>query len=194
MIAAVILAAGESRRMAIPKLLLPFREKTIIETVISNVIQSKAEEILVILGAESKKIEEKIKNFPVKITKNPHYRRGMLSSVQWGYRNLAENIEAVLICLGDQPSISVTTIDKVIKSYKKTKKGIVIPVYKNERGHPVLIDIKYRSEVENLNPNIGLRQLIYNHPQDTLEVKVKSPSILRDIDDVDDYERELKNS
>lgn len=193
MIAAIILAAGESKRMGKPKLLLPFGEKTIVETAISHVRQSKVKEILVVLGSDSEKIEEKIKGFPLKITVNPEYRKGMLSSVQWGFNKLSKDIQAVLIVLGDQPDISAVVIDEVIDAYKRTNKGIVIPVYKKERGHPVLLDIKYRSEVENLDPNIGLRELVYNHPQDTLEVVTGSPSILQDIDNPNDYRKELKN-
>ena len=193
MIAAIILAAGESKRMGKPKLILPFGEKTIVETAISHVRQSKVKEILVVLGSDSEKIEEKIKDLPLKITVNPEYRKGMLSSVHWGFNKLSKDIQAVLIVLGDQPGISAVVIDEVNDAYKRTNKGIVIPVYKKERGHPVLLDIKYRSEVENLDPNIGLRQLVYNHPQDTLEVEVENPSILQDIDNPNDYQKELKN-
>jgi len=194
MVVALILAAGESRRMGRPKLLLPFGKQTMIETVISHVRQSQVDHILVVLGADSAKIKNKIKNLPVTVISNPDYKQGMLSSIKCGFWNLPEKTEAVLVWLGDQPSIPSSVADQVIETYRRTKKGIVVPVYNNERGHPVLIDIKYKKEIETLNPAIGLRQLVYNHPQDTVEVKVDTASILRDIDSVDDYEQELKNS
>ena len=193
MIWAMILAAGESRRMGRPKLLLPFGEKTIIETVIESVIQSKTEKVLVVLGSGIEKIKEKIKNFPLKIVVNPDFRKGMLSSVQRGFQVMPENTKAALLILGDQPSISTDIINKIIDAYKRTGKGIVLPVYKNERGHPVLIDMMYRGEVENLSPDIGLRGTVYNHPEDILEVEVETPGILKDIDNMGDYEKELKN-
>lgn len=193
MIWALILAAGESKRMGKPKLLLPFGEKTIIEAVIEGVIGSRVEKILVVLGANREEIEKKIQNFPLKIAVNPNFGRGMLSSVQLGFQTLPENAKAVLVFLGDQPSISSNVINKIIDAYKETEKGIVLPVYKSERGHPVLIDMKYRDEVENLKPNLGLRALVYNHPEDIHEVKVETPSILRDIDDMEDYKRGLKD-
>jgi molybdenum cofactor cytidylyltransferase len=99
----------------------------------------------------------------------------------------------MVIVLGDQPSVSKQTIDRVVDEYQKTKKGIVLPVYKKERGHPVLIDMKYREEVEALSPDIGLRGTVYSHPEDILEVEVDIPSILQDIDDEADYKRELDN-
>lgn len=193
MIWAMVLAAGESKRMGKPKLLLPFGEKTIIETVIDNLIQSKVEKIIVVLGSDWDKIKEKIKSLPLQIIVNPHFTRGMLSSVQLGFRTLPQNTQAVLVVLGDQPAISSAIINEIIDAFKRTRKGIVLPVYKNNRGHPVLIDMKYRNEVENLSPDIDLRGLVYNHPEDILEVEVGTPSVLRDIDDIEDYRRGLKN-
>jgi molybdenum cofactor cytidylyltransferase len=191
MIWAMILAAGESTRMGKPKLLLPFGNKTIIETIIDKVIPSKVDKILIVLGSDWEKVEEKIKKFSVKTTVNPNFKKGMLSSVQWGFKALPENTRAVLVLLGDQPAISTAILDKIIDAYQTTKKGIVLPVYKKERGHPVLIDLKYKGEVESLSHKIGLRGLVYSHPEDIMEVKVKTASVLRDIDYPEDYQEEL---
>lgn len=193
MIWAMILAAGESKRMGKPKLLLPYGEKTIIETIVKTVVSSNVENTLIILGSDREKIEEKIKNSPVKIVYNRDFRSGMLSSVQCGFKAVPEETRAVLVVLGDQPKISADVINKLIDAYKSTGKGIVLPVYKKERGHPVLIDMKYRSEVENLSPEVGLRGTVYNHPEDILEVDVETSSIFQDIDYEADYKRELEN-
>ena len=192
MVWAVILAAGESKRMGEAKLLLPFGEKTIIEAVIDNVIQSKVEKILVVVGSKREEIEQRIKNYSLKVTFNPDFRSGMLSSVHAGFKSLPEYAQAALVVLGDQPFISTSVINKLVDAYGRTGKGIVLPVYKGERGHPVLIDMKYRSEVENLSPDIGLRGSVYNHPEDILEVEVKSQNVLMDIDYIEDYKKELK--
>jgi len=192
MIWAMILAAGESKRMGKPKLLLPFGEKTIIEIIVATVVSSKVEQTLVILGSGREKIEEKIKNYPVKIVYNRDFRGGMLSSVQCGFKSLPEETRAVLVVLGDQPKISTTVINKLIDAYKSSGKGIVLPVYKKERGHPVLIDVKYGEEVENLSPEVGLRGTVYNHPEDILEVDVETSCIFQDIDYESDYKRELE--
>lgn len=193
MIWAVILAAGESKRMGKPKLLLPFGEKSIIESIIESVLESRVKNVIVILGSERKRIEDKIKGFSVKITYNPDFRKGMLSSVQCGFRTVPEDGQAVLIVLSDQPGIKSEVIDNLVDAYFESSKGIVLPVYQGERGHPVLIDMKYRQEVENLSPDIGLRGIVYSHPEDVIEVKVDTPSILMDIDDEADYSRELKS-
>ncbi len=194
MIYAIILAAGESKRMGKPKLLLPFGEKTIIETVLNNAIQSETDGVLVVLGSNSEKIAEKIKNFSVKISVNPNFREGMLSSIQWGFETLPKDTRAALIMLGDQPLIPSSVINKIIHAYKETKKGIILPVYEKRRGHPILIDMKYRDEVKRLNPDTGLRALVHNHTEDILEIDVDAPGILKDIDTVEDYKEINKNS
>lgn len=193
MIWGMILAAGESKRMGKPKLLLPFGEKTIIETVIDSVIQSKLDDALVVLGAHREKIEKKIKDFSIKIVINPNFKNDMLSSVQCGFRALPDDVEASLVILGDQPEISSALINKIVEAYKRSKKGIVLPVYRKNRGHPVLIDMKYQGEIEDLNPDLGLRNLVYKHAEDILEVEMITPSILQDIDTIEDYNRALKS-
>jgi molybdenum cofactor cytidylyltransferase len=191
MINAIILAAGESKRMGLPKMLLPFGEKTMIEAVISHAVSSKISRIHVITGANREKIEEVIKKYPVKIVYNARYTSGMLSSVQSGFRSLPEDTDGVLILLGDQPSVSNVIIDEVIESSKKTKKGIVLPVYRGHRGHPVLIDAKYTKEVKRLDPDIGLRSLLHAHPEDVYELPLNSRAILQDIDNPEDYKKEI---
>ncbi len=191
MIWAIILAAGESKRMGRPKLLLPFGERTIIETVVNNAVQSEADGVLVVLGSNAEKMAEQIKDFPAKTSVNPDFRQGMLSSIQWGLGSLPEDTSAVLVMLGDQPLIPGSVTNKVIDAYKKTGKGIILPVYNNRRGHPILIDMKYRDEVKQISPDTGLRALVHNHAEDILEVEVDAPGVLRDIDTVEDYNQIL---
>ena len=192
MIWAVVLAAGESRRMGQTKLLLPINGKSIIESVLDTVVRSKTDRILVVLGADSQRISKKIEGYDIHSTVNPHFREGMLSSIQWGLKALRGEVSAVLVVLGDQPSISSDVIDALIAAYGKVKKGIVVPAYKGKRGHPVLIDEKYFEEIAKLNPEIGLRELLHRHPEDVLEVEAKTASILGDVDTIKDYWRELK--
>ena len=192
MICAVILAAGESKRMGEAKLLLPFGRTTIIETIVNNTVKSKVDRTLVILGKYAEEIENKIKEYPVKISMNPNFADGMLSSVQYGLDGLPEDAIAVLVILGDQPLIQSSVINRIIHKYGRTKKGIILPIYDKMRGHPVLIDIKYRDEIRQLNPHIGLRGLMYNNSKDILEVNMDTPDILKDIDTAEDYSKQIK--
>lgn len=192
MIAAVILAAGESQRMGKPKMLLPFRKSTILENVIAAAVQSNADRVLVVLGSHRQMIESKIKNFPVELTYNRQYKKGMLSSIQQGFRSLPPDTRAALILLGDQPSVSATLMNDLIALYSNSGFGIILPVQGGRRGHPILVDMKYCDEVYRLDPEIGLRELIHRHPEDIMEMKTSNPDIFQDIDDPQDYRRELK--
>ena len=177
--------------MARSKLLLPFGEKTIIETVLNNAVSSKANYTLLVLGCFREKIKQKIMGFPTITVFNPNYKQGMLSSVQIGFLSLPEGAQAAVVLLGDQPSISHRVIDQVIGGYSQTTKGIILPIYKKKRGHPVLFDMKYKNEIAALSPEVGLRGIVYNHPGDVHEVPVTASGILRDIDNMEDYKKEV---
>jgi molybdenum cofactor cytidylyltransferase len=188
----IILAAGESKRMGSPKMLLPFNGSTILENVIHNVAGSAADGILVVLGANAEKICELVSIYGVLQCKNENFREGMLSSVKCGFRNLPGDMEAVLVFQGDQPCISAGTINSLIDAFHQSDKGIVLPVYKGKRGHPLLLDIKYSEEVERLDPDEGLRGVIRLHADDIQEVDTMESGILRDIDTLEDYILETK--
>jgi molybdenum cofactor cytidylyltransferase len=192
MIWAVVLAAGRSERMGSAKLLLPMGRSTLIETVIGGVLRSRPDGVLVVLGADREKIEPVIGRYPVRTVFNPDFGRGMLSSVKRGFEAVPPDARAVLVFLGDQPAPPASVTCRIIDAYRKTGKGIVLPAYRGRRGHPVLVDLKYRDEVGALDPRIGLRQLSRAHPDDVFEVKVRTPAVLRDIDTQEDYRALLK--
>jgi len=187
----MILAAGESRRMKQQKLLMDYHGKSFIKTIVNKVKSSEADQTLVILGSDSEKIADQIKPYHVDTVFNPHYKEGMLSSIQCGLNSLSKSIDAVLVVLGDQPMIEVDVINELINKYRKTRAKIIIPVYQGKRGHPVLIETMYRDEVFTLNPDKGLRELIYSHHEDIYELEVNTPSILKDIDTIEDYKNEI---
>ncbi len=189
---AVILAAGSSRRMGSQKLLLPFGKSTIIETVIDNVLSSSIDHVMVVLGANQEKIQDTIRNLPVQFCHNKEHDSGMLSSVICGIRSLPADAVSALIYLGDQPDIPPAVTNSVIDAYKEELVGIVIPVHANRRGHPLLVDMKYRKEIESLNLEEGLRSLRHHFPDDVMEVEVDEPGILVDIDTREDYKKATK--
>jgi molybdenum cofactor cytidylyltransferase len=193
MIWAVVLAAGRSERMGSAKLLLPVGRSTLIETVISGVLRSRPDGIIIVLGADRKKLEPVVGKYPVRTVFNPDFEQGMLSSVKRGFKALPPEARAVLVFLGDQPASPASVACRIIDAYRKTGKGIVLPAYRGRRGHPVLIDLKYRDEVGALDPRIGLRQLPRAHPDDVFEVRVRTAAVLRDIDTPEDYRALLKS-
>ena len=188
---AIILAAGESKRMKVPKMLLPFHGKTMIEKVVENVAGSEVFRTLVVVGAFRDEVLGAISHTGVSSCYNENYRNGMLSSVKCGFKNLPALYDAVLVFPGDQPFIVPDVINSLIKAYRETGKGIIIPVYREKRGHPILISSKYRDAVGSLDENEGLRLLSEMFKEDVSEVKTSSPGILKDFDTREDYLNEL---
>jgi molybdenum cofactor cytidylyltransferase len=191
---AIILAAGESRRMNSPKLLLPYNGQTIIETVIENVGNSDIENIMVVLGSSGDEILNVIKHMNLKHCYNADYKDGMLSSVKCGIRSIPDSYTAVVVFQGDQPMISSDVINEVLSAWKRSGKGIVIPAFENKSGHPILIHRKYKDEIENLDNQVGLHALPGNHNSDVFEIEVNTPAILRDIDTKEDYLKEINQT
>jgi molybdenum cofactor cytidylyltransferase len=118
----------------------------------------------------------------------------MLSSVICGFRTLPEEAKAALIFLADQPQIPSPVTDLVIETWQKSGKGIVIPTFNGRRGHPVLIETRYKTEIEKLDPEKGLRVLAEKFKNDVYEVECSIPEILRDIDTPEDYENEINKN
>jgi molybdenum cofactor cytidylyltransferase len=191
MICAVVLAAGLSRRMGVQKLLLPFGGKTVISHIIDQLLASTVDEVHVVVGHQAERISAELSGLAITIVKNPNYKSGMLSSVRRGLRNLPENCRAVMVVLGDQPSITTGLIDKMLQSFATTEKSILVPLHKGKRGHPILFSSHYRDEIMTQYSDVGLRGLLHSHPDDVFEFDVSTASVLFDMDYPEDYQREL---
>jgi molybdenum cofactor cytidylyltransferase len=165
-----------------------------IETVIENALHSKLSGIMVVTGSDRDPLLRVIGKLPVRNCHNMNFIQGMLSSVKCGFRSLPSSCSAAMVFLGDQPMISFKTTDRVIEGYISSGKGIVVPVFEGKRGHPLLIDMKYRKEIELLDDGAGLRSLLTRFKEDILEIPVDDPGILRDIDTKDEYQNEINKT
>jgi molybdenum cofactor cytidylyltransferase len=191
MICAIVLAAGESRRMGTQKLLLPFGKTTVIGHVGDELLRSNLDGVYVVVGHEGNRVSEELSARAVTIVTNPNYKLGMLSSVRCALQALPQECEKVLVALGDQPAITSELVNRMVQSAITTDKGILVPVYRGKRGHPILFSIRYRDEIMTSFDNAGLRGLLQAHPDDLFEHRVSSPTVLSDIDCPEDYRREL---
>ena len=190
MIWAIILAAGESKRMGRPKMLLPLGGKTIVETVVGTALGSSVDKVLVVLGAKRNRIDRLLKPFPVETVYNPDFHTGMLSSVQAGFAALPDGVEAAVVLLGDQPFVSAGVIDRLCAA-QAVSPGC-IPVCGDRRGHPVLIPAAFRNEIPLLSDAVGLRELIHRHEDKIVEIEVEEDAVLMDIDDPEAYRAAVK--
>ena len=188
MISAILLAAGESKRMGRPKLLLKWGSYTIIEKSVDTLLTSKIDELIVVLGYQARTILKKLGARKLKTVINPHYRMGMSTSIRRGLAEVSPKCEAILIALADQPSIERNLIDHLIDAYRKNPQGIVLPSYKGERGHPVILNrLRYQGEMESLTGDVGCKPILDLHPEDILEVEGESEAAVTDIDSWEEY-------
>ncbi|MFC1782465.1 NTP transferase domain-containing protein [Planctomycetota bacterium] len=192
MICAVILAAGESRRMGAQKLLLPFGGVTVIEHIVDQLLNSAVNKVIVVTGYEGDRIADQISKQAVSVVLNPDYQKGMLSSVRCGLGALPAECEKVLVALGDQPALTTKLVNEMISSLVATDKGIIVPVYNGKRGHPILFSVRYCQEIMTHYDEVGLRGLMQAHPEDVFELEVSTSTVLLDMDCPDDYRRELE--
>ena len=190
MIGAIVLAAGRSSRMGAPKVFLPFGGKSVIAHIVDVLLAAPLDRVYVVTGHHGARIAEHLSARPVTIVPNPHYDLGMLSSVRCGLQALPRECEAVLVALGDQPNITAQLIDDMLRAYRATDRGIVVPVHGARRGHPLLFAAPYRTEILNRYDDVGLRGLLRAHSDDVFELHVASASVLADMDLPEDYRRE----
>ncbi|MAT99674.1 MAG: putative selenium-dependent hydroxylase accessory protein YqeC [Anaerolineaceae bacterium] len=194
-ITAVILAAGEGKRMGETKQLLPWGNTTVLGQTIRNLQQTAVHNLLVITGHEAESVNRIAQEADVKTLHNPDYAAGeMLSSLQTAVRQLPENITAVLVMLADQPMVKPETIDLLLAAYWQGHSDLIAPMFAGRRGNPVLIGRSYFAELLALPPGDAPRTLLRRHADKLHLVKVPTDSILRDLDKPAQYERERPSS
>ena len=188
---AIVLAAGEARRMQAPKMVLPFGELTIIETVIRSASVPGIDGIVVVTGGWEKEVVDVIGKEDLLLCTNKNYRAGMFSSVQAGVAVLPGHATAFMILHGDMPMVGRGIVNKLTDAFLLSGKGIALPVNNGKRGHPVIIGAHYKNEILGMDISDSLRTFMENHSAEILEVEC-DPEILRDIDTREDYIEELK--
>jgi molybdenum cofactor cytidylyltransferase len=188
MISAILLAAGQSKRMGELKQLMPFGQSTIVEQAVDNLLSSAVDEVIVVVGYKARDVTRAIAAKPIKLVINPDYEQGMSTSIIAGLKSVHSRTQGVMLALGDQPLVNSQIINRLIEEFYNHDKGIVVPTYQGRRGHPIIFAIKYKEQLLELSGDMGGRQIIENHPDDVLEVAVDSESIVADFDTTDDYQ------
>ncbi|MGO9110877.1 MAG: NTP transferase domain-containing protein [Thermoguttaceae bacterium] len=192
MIIAVVPAAGQSRRMGVQKQLLPFAGTTVIGHIVDELRRSHIDEVCVVAGHKPDLLRQALEARSVRIVVNPDYERtDMLASIRCGLAAMSAACRAVLVALGDQPAITAELIDAMIDCFSSGGRGIIVPVHAGRRGHPLLLDGRYCSEIMTGYDHLGLRGLLAAHADDVFELAVSDFAVLCDMDYPADYQREL---
>ena len=194
MIIGVVLSAGESSRMGRPKALLPIEGQRFIERIIRVLGLSRVGRTIVVLGHHAEQLRGQIEHLPVEIVINPDYQSGQLSSLQAAIRHIErdDRCAGMLVHLVDHPFIDVALVDKLIAGFFETKKLIVVPLYKEKRGHPVIFSRELFGELLNAPVDQGAKAVVNAHRQDTLEIDWQDEGITLDIDTPELYRQHVR--
>ncbi|HJR09178.1 MAG TPA: nucleotidyltransferase family protein [Pyrinomonadaceae bacterium] len=198
-VAAILLAAGRSRRMGAFKPLLPFGAQTVIETCVNNLLAAGSSEVVVVVGHRAEEVREALAHLPVRFALNDEAGSEMGVSIARGVEALtggdaaaslsggAAEAGALLIALGDQPAVTAKEIESIIAAHKRTGARLIVPVWRGRGGHPVLVNLSLRASLLNLDAERGLRALFDAHAGEVLRLPVESEYIARDMDTWEDY-------
>ena len=187
MINAIILAAGESKRMGKPKPLLRFHDRTFLDQIISVLKLSDADRITVVLGPEPETITKSVDLSGTNVVINRDYQKGQLSSLITAIEETPQETDAILVCLVDTPLITEEVVNKIISKFEETNNPIIVPVFNKRRGHPVLFSSSLFNELLNAPQEQGARYVVYSNEEKVLELETSEGGILNSIDTPDDY-------
>jgi molybdenum cofactor cytidylyltransferase len=185
-ITAIILAAGRSSRMGAFKPLLPWGTQTVIDTCVQSLREGGADSVIVVVGYRADAIRQHLVESLVTFAENPDPTSQMNDSIQVAVAEIPTTSGAVIITPVDYPAVSAGIVSALICEWSKGF-HLVKPTHHGRGGHPVLIDLSLRSELENLDSTNGLKGLFERNNDKVKRLEVDSPYIARDIDTWDDY-------
>ncbi|MDD4238489.1 MAG: nucleotidyltransferase family protein [Desulfotomaculaceae bacterium] len=188
MITAIILAAGLSSRMGFPKQLLALGNRSLLRIVTENVLASAVDEVMVVTGCREDEVSATIKDLPVNIIFNPHYEQGQGTSLALGVRTINIKTTAFLVFMCDQPLISPSLINMVIREFKERRSLALRPIYQGLPGHPVIFSSSLSLEMEALKGDEGARQVLKKLGNKVDYLLVQDEAVILDVDTPESYE------
>ena len=187
MISAILLAAGQSKRMnGENKLTKEIQGTPLIKLSVKNILASSIDELIVVLGYQKEIIEKLIdKNKKIKFVFNKDFESGMSSSIKTGLNNLPIKTEAFFICLGDMPLVNSDIYNQLIKS--RSQKDILVPTYKNQQGNPVLFNKLMKEKIMTITGDVGAKKILESNKDKILNLEVNDQSIIKNFNTLDDF-------
>ena len=186
MISAILLAAGQSKRMnGENKLTKGVQGIPLIKLAVKNILASSINELIVV-GYQKEIIGKLIdKHEKIKFIFNKDFESGMASSIKTGLDNLSEKTEAFFICLGDMPMVNYDIYNQLIKS--KDNKEIIVPTYKGQQGNPILFDKSMKEKVIAISGDSGAKKILELNKDKILNLEINDQSITKGFNTQGDF-------
>jgi molybdenum cofactor cytidylyltransferase len=183
-IAALILAAGQSRRMGeVNKLLIDIDGKPMVRRVAETILAAPVTPVVAVLGHERDRVRAAFAGLKLRAVYNPDYAAGISASLKRGLAALPDDIDGVLVCLGDMPLVGPEEIERLIGAFNPTEgRAIIVPTGRGKRGNPVLWAKRFFPEMQDIAGDVGARHLIGAYPELVAEIEMASEGVLLDID------------
>jgi len=188
-VSAILLAAGESRRMGKPnKLEMDANGITLLRRTAKILLESGIQELVVVIGHEADKTRPLIEDLPLKIVMNNDYHKGQMTSVYKGLESLSQVSDGVMVCLSDQPLLETLDINIIIDAFEKCSAGsVLVPTYEGKRGNPIIFAQEQRAAILKGQKNLGCRRLIEKNPELVTSFEMKNNHVVFDLDTPEDY-------
>jgi len=187
MISAILLAAGQSKRMNDEnKLIKKIKGKPLIKHSVINILESSIDELIIITGHQNKILEKIIdKNDKIKIIFNSQFKTGMASSIKIGIKSLSKKTKAFFICLGDMPMVNKQIYNQLIKFVNN--KEVIIPTYKKQQGNPILFSITMKDKIMNIKGDEGAKEILKKNKDKILNLPINDQAIVKNYNTLDSF-------
>ena len=187
MISAILLAAGQSKRMGGEnKLVKKIHGMPLIQLSVKNILNSSIDELIIVLGHQKEIIEKLInKNEKIKFVFNKNFESGMASSIKTGLDHLSNNTESFFISLGDMPMVNASIYNQLIKS--KDSKEIIVPTYKGQQGNPVLFSESMKEKIIEITGDAGAKKILNLNKNKILNIEINDHCVIRGFNTQDDF-------
>lgn len=188
MICAIVLAAGESRRMGQLKQLIKIQGKTFLQHITDQILNAGINKIFIVTGFAAEKIKEESGVTSAQFVINKNYSNGQFSSLQTGVYNLPKDCSGVVVCLADQPHIKSEWIIKMLDVFNRTNAPIVTPKFNVKRGHPIILNDSLFNEILEMSPTQTAHDLKTNHYEKIVDVLIDDEGLIVDADTLQDLQ------
>ena len=187
MISAILLAAGQSKRMnGENKLTKKILGSALINHSVKNILASHIDELIIVLGYQKEIVEKFIdKNEKIKIVYNQNYESGIASSIKIGLDQLSKKTKAFFVCLGDMPMVNADIYNKLIKL--RIDSEIIVPIYKGQQGNPVLFSKTMKEKIMNISGDTGAKQILKLNEDKVLNLEINDQGVTRGFDTQENF-------